>query len=113
MGVLPFYNFFTSDEDYRREVYELLSKPGLKWVKPLNANKLSVFSDSDMIWDNFDLETHIELMAYKNFKLVIYYEDRSQVEEYAPIFNYYEPLNGIEFSVKVVQERDPNNFMYS
>lgn len=104
LGIIPYQGYFSgSGDDNTEMIYDVLSKPGFKWIKLRNSTYLSVYRDSKRIWDNFDLYSQLDLISgYR--RLEIKFEDDSQIEEYRDIFNHYQSINGIEL-VPVVTTR--------
>ena len=105
-GIVPFMGYFSyyNPED-RIKVYSILSKPGVRWIPLRTAGTINVFLDSEMIWDNFDFNEYCKALStdgrYTFLRLSINFATQDQLEQYAPIFNNYEPTHGVKISPKV------------
>jgi len=108
MGIIPYQGYFGGDSvEDNEKGYDLLSKPGFRWIAINNPTYIYVYRGSERIWDNFDLDAQVEyaqdLGGYRN--IFIQFEDESQIEQYREVFNDYQPVRGVNIVPRVI---DPN-----
>ena len=104
LGIIPYQGYFHGSRSENTEmIYDVLPKPGFRWIKLTNPTYISVYRGSERIWDNFDLDSQVEyaqdLGRYRD--IFILFEDESQIEQYREVFNNYQPVRGVNIVPRV------------